>query len=144
MMNKFLWIAFLVFILFGCDHSIGQSQNQPDENQNETENHLLSPNDFEKAYKEKKDAKLLDIRTSMEVKNGYIEGMEQVDWFRGDFKSIVENKFDKDSPLFVYCGIGGRSQGCVDMLKQTGYKEVYELRGGMKAWEKANKPVKKS
>ncbi len=137
-------IIFLVFTLVGCDQSIGQSQNQSGENQTEADSYLLSPDDFEKAYKEKEGAKLLDIRTNMEVKNGYIEGMEQVDWFRGDFKSIVENKFDKNDPLFVYCGIGGRSQGCVDMLKQAGYKEVYELRGGMKGWEKANKPIKKS
>lgn len=146
MTNKLpvLFFIFLITLSCGDDHN-GQNQ-QADEVKSNTsgpEKRLLNPDEFEQIYSETPDAHLLDIRTNMEVKKGYIEGMNQVDFFRDDFYKVVENRFDKEKPMFVYCGIGGRSAECVKELRAAGFKKIYDMDGGFKAWEKAGKPIKK-
>ncbi len=42
--------------------------------------------------------------------------------------------FDKDRPIVVYCHHGMRSGHAVEMLKQMGYENVYNLTGGIDSW----------
>lgn len=145
MINKILLLVVISFGFFSCDYSTGQNQ-QAGETQSKPVNEeklLLNPDEFDELQKQNQEANLLDIRTDMEVKKGYIAGMSQVDWFRDDFHRVVENRFSKDKPLFVYCGIGGRSATCVEQLREAGFKKVYDLDGGFRAWEKAGKAVEK-
>jgi thiol-disulfide isomerase/thioredoxin len=48
---------------------------------------------------------------------------------------------DKDKPVYIYCLAGGRSAAAAEWMRQTGFKNVLELVGGMNAWKKENKPV---
>lgn len=41
---------------------------------------------------------------------------------------------DLDSPVAVYCKTGRMSASAVDTLRDLGYTDVVELRGGMDAW----------
>jgi rhodanese-related sulfurtransferase len=45
--------------------------------------------------------------------------------------------------VFVYCAAGGRSAEAAAALKQLGHREVYNLAGGIDAWERAGLPVVK-
>lgn len=51
-------------------------------------------------------------------------------------------EIDADKPTIVYCAIGGRSRVAAQMLAGKGFKEVFNLSGGIKAWnsEKAFGP----
>jgi rubrerythrin len=42
-----------------------------------------------------------------------------------------------DQPVIVYCAIGGRSRVAAQLLAGQGFKEVYNLKGGIKAWQGA-------
>ncbi len=46
-------------------------------------------------------------------------------------------------PVVVYCERGGRSGAAVSALSKLGFKEIYSLAGGFKAWKDAGLPVEK-
>ncbi|HKK40255.1 MAG TPA: rhodanese-like domain-containing protein [Cryomorphaceae bacterium] len=85
---------------------------------------------------------LLDVRTPGEVSQGYIAGaqnMDIADW--EEFKTGVEG-LDKSEPVMVYCKVGGRSHQAAVYLVESGFTRVYDIKGGIIAWQKADKPVK--
>lgn len=87
-------------------------------------------------------AQLLDVRTPAEWNEGIIEGAIMADFYEDSFKSELE-KLDKEVPVAVYCRSGGRSGSAMDIMKEMGFKEVYNLDGGIGAWNSANKPTVK-
>src|ERR1035437_4915023 len=47
---------------------------------------------------------------------------------------------DKSKPVFFYCLSGGRSSSAASQMRNDGFKEVYELDGGIMKWRGANLP----
>ena len=43
--------------------------------------------------------------------------------------------YDKSKPVFVYCKVGGRSSQAAAKLAELGFKEIYNLEGGIMKWE---------
>jgi adenylyltransferase/sulfurtransferase len=43
-------------------------------------------------------------------------------------------ELDKDADIVAHCKSGARSQKAVDLLKQTGFKHVWNMTGGILAW----------
>lgn len=87
-------------------------------------------------------AQILDVRTPGEWSEGIIEGAIMYDFYEDDFASNLE-KLNKDLPIAVYCRSGGRSGNAMSMMKDMGFKEVYNLEGGIGAWNSASKPTVK-
>lgn len=75
---------------------------------------------------------ILDVRQPGEYKEVHIPGSNLV-----PLPQLHDNldKLDPESPTIVYCAVGGRSRVAAQMLSGLGFKEVYNLKGGMKAWE---------
>jgi len=96
---------------------------------------------FEKLTKDK-NVFLLDVRTPNEYKNGHLKGATLIDFYQSDFKQKLA-KLDKQKTILVYCKSGGRSNNTGTILKEMGFKDVYDLQGGITAWEKAGKPIEK-
>lgn len=44
-------------------------------------------------------------------------------------------QLDKNKDYFVYCGSGNRSNQACLVLEHQGFKNIYDLEGGFKAWE---------
>lgn len=85
---------------------------------------------------------LLDVRTNQEYAEGHLKGSKQIDFYRPDFKTQLE-ALDKETPVYIYCRSGGRSGNAAKMMKDMGFKEVYNLEGGIGAWQRAGKPLEK-
>lgn len=102
----------------------------------------LSPADFQAKIKSSPDAQLLDVRTPAEVSQGFIEGAKFLNFQSPEFIKAVE-KLDKDKPVLVYCAAGGRSGRAATLLISKGFKQVFDLSGGMNAWASAGMPIKK-
>ena len=100
----------------------------------------LAAADFEKKTAAMKDKIILDVRTAEEYKDGHLVGSMLIDYYGSDFKNEV-SKLDKSKPVFVYCKGGGRSSSSCEILKDLGFKEVYNLQGGITDWKKAGKAV---
>jgi rhodanese-related sulfurtransferase len=96
----------------------------------------------EKLVKEGK-VTVVDVRTVNEYKQGHIAGAKNIDFTENDFESQVA-KLDKSKPYLVHCASGHRSTNSLETFKKLGFKSIYHLDGGLKAWEAAGKPVTKN
>lgn len=87
---------------------------------------------------QKKNLLIIDVRSPQELKQGKIAGSHLV-----PFMDVVRSKhrIPKNQPLLVVCAVGGRSYGAMQVLARQGYKEIYNLKGGMDAWIKEKMPV---
>ena len=74
---------------------------------------------------------LLDVRQPGEYESGHIPGAKLIPL--PDLNDRV-TEIDADKPTIVYCAIGGRSRVAAQMLAGKGFKEVFNLTGGIKAW----------
>ena len=83
---------------------------------------------------------ILDVRTAQEVAGGTLPGAVNIDFFAPDFARQV-GRLDKTKSVFVYCAVGGRSSKAAQQLQQAGVKTVYNLSGGMQAWQQAGFPT---
>lgn len=130
MKNSLLFLQFILLIAFSsCTNGQQKSGNTN-----------LSPIDFSSKLKETPDAQLIDVRTPGEVAGGFIDHAVNIDYNSSDFNSKIE-KLDKSKPVFVYCLSGGRSGSAASDMRSMGFKEVYELNGGIMKWNAANLPL---
>jgi thioredoxin 1 len=85
----------------------------------------------------------LDVRTPGEVARGHLPNASVIDFHDPKFKQKVE-LLPKDKPTFVYCASGNRSGAAAEMMVQMGFKQVYDLQGGIGAWVSAGYPIERS
>ena len=97
--------------------------------------------EFDKLRKQT-NAVVLDVRTSREFAAGHIPGATNIDWQGADFQKKVSG-LDKSKTWLVHCAVGGRSAKAADKMTTLQFTNVYNLDGGLKAWEKAGKPIEK-
>lgn len=81
---------------------------------------------------------LLDVRTPKEFESGHIEGALNINLFDEDFNTQVQH-LNKETPVYVYCKLGGRSLKAQHRLMELGFSKVINLEGGYDAWSAANK-----
>lgn len=84
-------------------------------------------------------AQLIDVRTAGEFSQGHIKNARNIDVNSNDFEQQIA-KLDKSKPVFVYCLSGGRSSFAMNTMSSMGFKEIYNLAGGMMRWRAANLP----
>ncbi|MDC6366229.1 MULTISPECIES: rhodanese-like domain-containing protein [Flavobacteriaceae] len=94
---------------------------------------VLSKEDYKKGITKGK-VQLVDVRTPREYGSGHIKGAKNVDFFQRSSFEAAFSKFDKTKPVYVYCQSGNRSQKAAKRLINMGFLEVYDLRGGYRAW----------
>ncbi|MPS73429.1 MAG: redoxin domain-containing protein [Chryseobacterium sp.] len=126
-MYKNLIVLFFLIVLTGC----GKAQNNQDSN--------LSATEFAKKLNQTKDAQLVDVRTPGEFRNGHLKNAMNIDWNADDFTEKAK-ALDKDKPVFLYCMSGPRSTAAAEKLQEMGFKNIYEMQGGMMKWRNANLP----
>ncbi|MCF6178873.1 MAG: rhodanese-like domain-containing protein [Geopsychrobacter sp.] len=83
---------------------------------------------------------LLDVRTLQEYFDVRLAGAHLIP-IDSIAKRIAE--IPKDKPLLVYCAVGSRSSQVAEYLADKGYVSVYNLSGGIWAWQLRNFPVLK-
>lgn len=88
----------------------------------------------------KPEAVLIDLRPWGDYADEHIEGAVDVDWEGGELLKYLAGT-DKDRTILLYCGSGYRSGQAKESLIKEGYTHVYDLKGGIEAWEEAEKPV---
>jgi phage shock protein E len=84
--------------------------------------------------------RIIDVRTPEEFAAGSIQGAELLDLTSGQFAAEVES-LPRDVTYFVYCRSDNRSGTATAQMAALGFASVYELEGGIIAWEAAGMPV---
>lgn len=88
------------------------------------------------------DALVIDVREPSEVAQGKIARAKLIPL--GELKKrIGELEKHKTKPIIMVCRSGSRSAGACGILSKQGFSEVYNLAGGMIAWQQSNLPVEK-
>ena len=77
---------------------------------------------------------LVDVRTPVEYKTGFIAKAQNIDFYSPTFDKDV-SQLDKSKPVLLYCKAGGRSAKCAQKLISAGFVKVYDLEGGISKWK---------
>jgi len=127
-MNRILNVALITicFVFIGCSDLRSQDSKK-----------VLSVEAFSSAIKNNAHVLILDVRTPEEFSNGHIENAINYDWNGSSFNEQVAT-LDKATPIYVYCLSGKRSAAAAAQMRQDGFKEVYEMEGGMLKWRSLN------
>lgn len=99
----------------------------------------LSAVDFRNKIDSTGTPQLIDVRTPREFAGGHLKDALNVDWNGDDFDTKV-SALDKTKPVFVYCLSSSRSAYAASHMMSSGFKEVYELQGGITDWRSAGFP----
>lgn len=122
---KYLSSIILIFVsVFSFSQSIKNTAKQNIQ--------LVSPKVFHERL-QKGGVFLIDVRTPGEFKKGHLKGARLLDIFSNDFEKEI-NKLDRKATYMVYCGIGGRSGECIELMQKKGFTSIYDLDGGIKRW----------
>lgn len=122
-MRSILFIALTVLIT-SCSNA------QQDGNSNFQD---MNAKEAKEMLKENPELVIIDVRTDAECADGMIEGAKQIDISKPDFNEKIA-ELDKEGKYLMYCRSGGRSGRAQQIMKEMGFKEVYNLSGGYSSW----------
>lgn len=122
---NFISLLLLSFLFISCQ---GQTSNSVN---------TIDAKLFAEKLKTNENPQLLDVRTPEEYSVEHIGNAKNVNWNGDDFVAKV-NSYDKSKPIFVYCKVGGRSAQAANKLAELGFKEIYNLNGGIMKWNAEN------
>ena len=83
---------------------------------------------------------ILDVREEKERASGFISS--DINIPMGQVKNKIDS-LDKSKNILVYCKSGTRSDQISGFLSKNEFQNVYSLKGGFKAWQKAELPIQK-
>jgi|LakMenE01Jun11ns_1017448.scaffolds.fasta_scaffold9537254_1 thioredoxin len=124
-------IALVALLIGGCSNRSTESSNT-----------VLSPSAFAEKLKAILSPTIIDVRTPAEFAKGHVNNALNYDWRGNEFDAQIVS-LDKSKPVFIYCLSGGRSSAAADKMRAEGFKEVYEMQGGLMKWRAANLPETK-
>lgn len=133
MIKRILIMTIVAVMAVGCGGS--KKADKPAKPQDNIT--ILCVNDFAELVR-KQQARVIDVRTRTEYREGHIAGAENIDINQPDFVSRV----NAQGPVAVYCRRGNRSAKAALLLAKEGVK-VYDLGGGIEAWQQAGRPTTK-
>ncbi|AAM05886.1 rhodanese-like domain-containing protein [Methanosarcina acetivorans] len=97
---------------------------------------------------------ILDVRTPAEYKHGHIGGAKLIplknvpayDPVNLSDSQLLPNRINelpknKDIKVFVYCKAGNRGAAASQLIADSGYKNVYNIQGGIDSWVNGGCPI---
>ena len=148
-MKKFLLLLFLIgsLLLVGCtkiNPKITPLTNKGVNTLNlqEIKIHTIDPREVDEFLK-RENIGIIDSRTKEEFNEGTLDNrailieIKKGDELEGSLKIFKRevNKLDKEKVWFIYCGSGLRSDRGAVIMIENGFKNIYELKGGLQEYE---------
>ena len=132
MMHRVLYLFVTLFFICGLPGAFAQEKAA------EKIFRSIQPQEALRLLQGRDDIIFLDVRTPKERSRGYIPGSQLV-----SFNDLVSGKMPLpgDKGILLVCAVGGRSYVAGQVLSRKGYKEVYNLSGGLKNWYKQGLPI---
>ena len=79
---------------------------------------------------------VIDVRTAEEHKIKRIKNSININFYDEKFIDLFKI-YDKDENILIYCRSGRRSFEAVKNLSKKGFKNIYDLKGGILALDKS-------
>ena len=90
--------------------------------------------------REERDLLVVDVREDREWMVSHVTGAIHLG--KGVIERDIERHVpDLDTMLILYCGGGYRSALAAEALGAMGYRNVYSLAGGFRAWKAVDGPI---
>lgn len=90
-----------------------------------------------KTFKEKiafdPEGVIIDVRSPQEEIEGLIENSVNINIMDPSFTERIA-KLPKDKNYYIYCRSGGRSASACGFMEDNGFKNTFNLIGGIQAW----------
>jgi len=83
---------------------------------------------------------ILDVRTPSEYDPEHIENAYLRNFYDTDFEEQLDS-LNKNRIYLIYCRSGNRSGQAFNMMQNLGFKEVYNMLGGINSWKADGCPV---
>ena len=98
----------------------------------------LSPQEARGLIASRKDLVLVDVRSPEELYEGSIPGSQLM-----PFGELARGSMTLPAghPLLLICAVGGRSYAVGQYFSGKGFREIYNLAGGISAWKAAGLPL---
>lgn len=135
-LNK-LFIVAAMFLALACNNT---QQKTADSSDGVIE--VVAPRAMYDVLKEAPKAQLIDVRTDEEFGASHLKNAQNICVTDSDFREKA-SFLDKNKPVYVYCKKGGRSAKAAKVLKELGFTKIYDLQGGITAWDKNNLELQK-
>jgi rhodanese-related sulfurtransferase len=90
----------------------------------------------------RQNAVLLDVREPKEFEGGRLPNAIHIPLSQLQSRAQELAKFSS-RPVVAYCATGRRSRMATNALTRVGFKEIYNLHGGLQAWKKDGLPLEK-
>ncbi|WP_266202297.1 rhodanese-like domain-containing protein [Pontibacter kalidii] len=126
---RILATSLLAALLFGCAGTPQQVSAQVQH---------MTPTEFKEQNLNSKTV-VVDVRTPEEYASGHLDGARLSDFRGGEFAEEMKN-WDKDKVYYLYCASGNRSGQAAELMKQAGFKHIYNL-GGYQDLKEAGLPT---
>jgi phage shock protein E len=99
----------------------------------------MTANDFSAAVN-KPGTVVLDVRTPAEYASGHVPQAQNINIEGSDFATRI-GALDKNATYAVYCHSGNRSGAALEQMAAAGFAHVYDLAGGIWAWQSMGGPM---
>ena len=83
---------------------------------------------------------VVDVRSAADFAKGHIINAVNIpmNGFKNQMATLQKHK---NKPILINCRSGSQSSAACQHLRKEGFEEVYNLQGGILAWQSANLPL---
>lgn len=120
---KILLLLSLIISFFACKESSKSEISK-----------VITVEEAHRALASDMEYQLIDVRTVDEFKEGHLPGAVNICVTDDNFEKQLIH-LDKNKPVYLYCRSGKRSARAAEILKQKGFKEIYDVKGGIQKWQ---------
>lgn len=85
---------------------------------------------------------VIDVRTPEEFSDGHLADAVLIDFYDASFADQLA-ELDRDGTYLLYCRSGNRSGQAASIMGDLGFEQVYDLQGGVIAYDAAGLPLEK-
>ena len=130
-MNKiFIIVPICLVAVFSCDRPKSSTNNKYSIPVEEAQIiRSVDSRDAKIILDEEEDIILLDVRTPEEYAEGHLAGAKNLDYNAPNFTEQIQ-QLDPDQKYMLYCAGGGRSGKSLEIMKEMGFKQVYNVTEG--------------
>jgi rhodanese-related sulfurtransferase len=142
-MKKLIYISIFLFSVSLC----GQSLKKLLKKYNTESISYVSVDNLKKLLKRPFDSAqgdntmVLDAREQKEYNVSHLKNAIQVGYDHFDLAKTTLKLTDKNATIVVYCSVGIRSEDVAEKLQKAGYKNVFNLYGGIFEWKNKQNTV---
>lgn len=120
---KILLLLSLIISFFACKESSKSEISK-----------VITVEEAHRALASDMEYQLIDVRTVDEFKEGHLPGAVNICVTDDNFEKQLIH-LDKNKPVYLYCRSGKRSARAAEILTQKGFKEIYDVKGGIQKWQ---------